>query len=160
MNQTPELNRSFTVWLVLLGVLRNRVCPTVVHLSIAWSRTWVLKWLSLGLSSRVLSPRVSSQVVIFPNLGTMWVKEGSVLEFIALGFIFCVHTYGRVWEPWNLLCKKLWFHLDLAVSHGQTDLQIDASFGLAFSLRFVWPPTCNDLCGLALTLVELKFGCK
>ena len=30
----------------------------------------------------------------------------------------------------------------------------------AFNLRFVWPPTCDDLPGLALTLVELKFGRK
>ena len=34
------------------------------------------------------------------------------------------------------------------------------SFGLAFNLRFVWPPTCVDLHRLALTLVELKFGRK
>ena len=35
-----------------------------------------------------------------------------------------------------------------------------ASFGLVFNLHFVWPPTCDDLHGLVLTLVELKFGCK
>ena len=27
----------------------------------------------------------------------------------------------------------------------------------AFNLRFVWPPTCVDLLGLAMTLVELEF---
>ena len=27
----------------------------------------------------------------------------------------------------------------------QMDSQVDASFGLAFNLRFVWPPTCIDL---------------
>ena len=40
------------------------------------------------------------------------------------------------------------------------DLQVDTSFGLAFNLRFVWPATCVDLCGLVLTLVEFKFGLK
>ena len=30
------------------------------------------------------------------------------------------------------------------LSPGQTDSQVDASFGLAFNLRFVWPPTCVD----------------
>ena len=30
------------------------------------------------------------------------------------------------------------------LSPGQTDSQVNASFGLAFNLRFVWPPTCVD----------------
>ena len=34
------------------------------------------------------------------------------------------------------------------LSPGQTDSQVDASFGLAFNLRFVWLPTCIDLRGL------------
>ena len=45
-------------------------------------------------------------------------------------------------------------------SPGQTDSQVDASFELALNLCFVWPPTCVDLCGLAMTCVdfgELKF---
>ena len=40
------------------------------------------------------------------------------------------------------------------------DSQVDTNFGLAFNLRFVWPPTCINLHRLALTLVELKFGRK
>ena len=38
--------------------------------------------------------------------------------------------------------------------------QVNTSFELAVNLCFVWPPTCVDLHGLALTLVELKFVCK
>ena len=34
--------------------------------------------------------------------------------------------------------------------------QVNASFRLAFNLRYSWPPTCVDLCELALTLVEHK----
>ena len=32
--------------------------------------------------------------------------------------------------------------------------QVNASFGLAFNLHFVWPPTCVDLRWLALTCVD------
>ena len=32
--------------------------------------------------------------------------------------------------------------------------QVDSSFGLAFNLRFVWPPTCVDLHRLAWTCVD------
>ena len=42
----------------------------------------------------------------------------------------------------------------LVLSPGQTDSQVDASFGLAFNLRFVWPPTCVDLRRLAWTCVD------
>ena len=34
------------------------------------------------------------------------------------------------------------------------DSQVDASFGLAFNLRFVWPPTCDDLHRLTWTCVD------
>ena len=47
------------------------------------------------------------------------------------------------------------------LSPGQMDSQVDSSLiGLALNLRFVWPPTCDDLHGLALTSVELKSGRK
>ena len=52
------------------------------------------------------------------------------------------------------------FPPDLVLSPGQTNLQVDTSSGLALNLHFIWPPTCIDLHRLALTLVELKFGCK
>ena len=45
-----------------------------------------------------------------------------------------VHTYF-------FLCLCL---SSICLSPGQTDSQVDASFGLAFNLRFVWPPTCVD----------------
>ena len=44
------------------------------------------------------------------------------------------------------------------LSHGQTDSQVDASFGLAFSLRSI--SLGHPHRRLALTLVELKFGRK
>ena len=42
----------------------------------------------------------------------------------------------------------------VTLSPGQTDSQVDASLRLAFDLRFVWPPTCDNLRGLALTCVD------
>ena len=44
---------------------------------------------------------------------------------------------------------------DLLKSPGQTDSQVDASFGLAFYLSIIWPPTCVDLHLLETTSVDL-----
>ena len=49
-------------------------------------------------------------------------------RYVGLGFCLC----------------KLLIH-DYKLSPGQMDSQVDASFGLAFNLCFVWPPTCDNL---------------
>ena len=77
--------------------------------------------------------------------------------------IACLEWNGLKFDP-----KLIKMHIILAnyLSPGQTDSQVDTSFGLAFNLHFVWPPlrrlasTCDDLHRLALTLVEFKFGRK
>ena len=56
----------------------------------------------------------------------------------------------RIRTDWRLFCNlqnKRW------LSPGQTDSQVDASFRLAFNLRFVWQPICVDLHKLATTCV-------
>ena len=45
-----------------------------------------------------------------------------------------------IWKSVRFIHTLILVHL----SSGQTDSQVDASFGLAFNLRFVWPPTCVD----------------
>ena len=45
----------------------------------------------------------------------------------------------------DLLTKPVYHASIYVLSSGQTDSQVDASFGLAFNLRFVWLPTCVDL---------------
>ena len=51
---------------------------------------------------------------------------------------------------------KCFFKLSKAAPGQTADSQVNASFRVAFILRFVCPPTCVDLRWLALTLVELN----
>ena len=58
-----------------------------------------------------------------------------------LSFFF---SSAKIWE------KRPFSKCYTISSPGQTDSQVDTSLiGLAFNLRFVWPPTCVDLRRLA-----------
>ena len=54
---------------------------------------------------------------------------------------------------WSFLVLKPWLVIFTTFSLSQ----VDASFGLVFNLRFVWPPTCVDLC-IDLRRLALTFG--
>ena len=67
-------------------------------------------------------------------------------------------SHTRIVYLWHVCLGLLGYLIvtskSLSLSPGQTDLQVDASFGLAFNLRFVWPPTCVDLRRLVTTCFD------
>ena len=54
----------------------------------------------------------------------------------------------------NVLIQSTLKNILGVLSPGQTDSQVDAIFGLAFNLHFIWPPTCIDLQRLAWSCVD------
>ena len=64
-------------------------------------------------------------------------------------------SYGNwIFQPFSTIFKNI------SILWKKSNFSTFKPLAKAFNLRFVWPPTCIDLRGLALALVELKFGRK